>query len=435
MNDFNGSVAQQDVSISTEVKKTAVVGGNFYDSILYVTDRFSDFGEDTPSFPVVTKSSYEDVLAAFQYLPEDEKKIIMANLASLFTYGADITVYIVPSAEVKNKKFYGYFTYLDLKFTQNSGVTEPVVPPTTEPGGGETEGGNGDGNEGIDTQAADAKADYVLDTTAVTTLTNLKTYDKEFTFLVSDMPVDTSKMKGVDTSTTAATAKEITSRSVDMALFARPAVPAGAQGVGGNVYVDAAGEVVGPSPALYQLGRSLGRINESGTPVGNAFDMDAVNFLNVLPTGETDLDIVSGVGAVFANYFESASINYFKPVGNGTMQITNMGGWTMFRNCVGAEWIVAYLNYMNRVSCASIITNGRSLKNPRTYEAIIGAMVSNIKKIVANGRIEGFEITAPSFSELPETDGHTISIPDAWSGIYVDNVRKVKISGSLTVAA
>lgn len=403
MNDFNGSVAQQDVSISTEVKKTTVVGGNFYDSVIYVTDRFSDFGENTPKYPVVSKSSYEDVIEAYSFLSNEEKAIIKANLASLFSYGSDLTVYILPSSEVKNYKLYAYFTYLDLKFVSSNGT----------------------------------EADYSLDETAETTIDNLKAFDKEFTFLIADMPVDTTKVKGVDTTSTGGTASAISSKTVDMALWARPAMPVvgGEEAGTSNVFIDASGEAIGPSPALYQLGRALGRFNESGTPVGNAFDMDAMNFLNVLPTGDTDIDVVAGVGAVFANFFESSSINYFKPVGNGTMQITNFGGWTILRNCIGAQWIVAYLNYVNRVACATIITNGKSLKNPRTYSSLLDAMINNIKRMMKNGRITDLAITAPSFSEMPETNGSTIIIPDAWSGSYVDNVRKVKISGSLTVSA
>ena len=70
MNDFNGSVAQQDVSISTDVVRTATVGGNFYENVLYVTDRFSPFGGDTPDYPVVKKSNYADVLNDYAYFSD-----------------------------------------------------------------------------------------------------------------------------------------------------------------------------------------------------------------------------------------------------------------------------------------------------------------------------------------------------------------------------
>ena len=104
MNDFNGSVAQQDVSISTDVVRTATVGGNFYENVLYVTDRFSPFGVDTPDYPVVKKSNYADVLNDYAYFSDAEKKIVKGNLASLFEYGTDIKVYIIPSTELAKYK-------------------------------------------------------------------------------------------------------------------------------------------------------------------------------------------------------------------------------------------------------------------------------------------------------------------------------------------
>ena len=117
------------------------------------------------------------------------------------------------------------------------------------------------------------------------------------------------------------------------------------------------------------------------------------------------------------------------------MNVTNFGGWTIRANCVGAEWIVAYLNYMNRVACATIITSGGMLRDQKTYSALLDAVVANIGRFTLIGRIVNLNVTAPSFSDLPFTNGHTIVIPDAWNGVYVDNVRKVKVSGTLTVAA
>lgn len=401
MNDFKGSIAQQDISITTEVSKTATVGGNFYEGILYVTDRFTDFGENTPVYPVVTNGTYEDVVNSYQYLSDGDKALIIDNLTSLFAYGEDLTVRIIPSAEVKNFKMYAYFTYLDLMFKT----------------------------------AAEGDSDYVMDKTAETTIDTLKTYDKAFTALIADIPVDPTKMNGFDTGSTAGTLKLLTTKSVDMAVFARAAMPSGVAGTA-NAYLDAEGKTVGSSPALYQLGRSLGRINGSGTPVGNAFDMDAINFLNVLPNGNTDSEVLSGIGDAFASFFDSVSVNYFKPVGNGTMQITNRGAWTMLHDCIGANWIVAYLNYMNRVSAATIITNGgTSLKDPRTYSSLLDALVINVKPYISVGRIAQFELTAPSFSEMPKANGSTIVIPNAWVANYVDNVRNVKISGTLNVPA
>lgn len=401
MNDFNGSVAQQDVSISTDVVRTATVGGNFYENVLYVTDRFSSFGADTPVYPVVKKSNYVDVLDNYAYLSDAEKKVVKGNLASLFAYGTDVKVYIIPSTELSNYKLYGYFTYLDLEWNTTDGTDE----------------------------------DYTLSADASATITNVKTaFDKAFTSVIIDMPVDPVLVKGSVTTGTSKTFALITAFTLDSTVFARPAMVTGTPSVT-NAFVDANGDPIGYSPALYQLGRTLANANESGVPVGNAFDMTAMDFQNVMPTADTNTEVLAGASTTFADYFESVNINYFKPVGNGTMQLTNFGGWTILHNCTTAEWIVAYLNFMNRVACATVITSGKALKNARTYNELLDAVKANIAGQVRNERITEFKMTAPSFSDLPKTNGHTISIPNAWSGVYVDNVRKVKISGTLTVAA
>ena len=400
MNDFNGSVAQQDVSISTDVVRTSTVGGNFYESVLYVTDRFSSFGGDTPVYPVVNKSNYVGVLDDYAYFTDAEKKIVKGNLASLYAYG-DVKVYIIPSTELANYKLYGYFTYLDLEWNTTDGTT----------------------------------TDYALSSDAGDTLTNVKTaLDKDFTTLLIDMAVDPVNVKGTTTTTTAGTLGLITAYAMDASVFARPAMVTGTA-TATNAFVDANGDPIGYSPALYQLGKTLSSANASEVPVGNAFDMTAVEFQNVLPTADTSTEMLSGVSKMFAEYFESVKVNYFKPVGNGTMQLTNYGGWTILENCITAEWIVAYLNFMNRVACATVITSGRALKNSKTYKELLDAVKANIAGQVKNERITEFKMTAPSFDELPKTNGHTISIPNAWEGVYVDNVRKVKISGTLTVAA
>lgn len=401
MNDFNGSVAQQDVTISTEVVRTSTVGGNFYENVLYVTDRFSSFGADTPVYPVVKKDNFSDILDDYAYFTDAEKKIIKGNLNSLFAYGTDLKVYIIPSTELNNYKMLGYFTYLDLEWN----ITDGTV------------------------------TDYSLSAGASDTLTNVKTVlDKAFTTLLVDLPVDPANVKGTSTTTTNGTLGLVSTFAIDATVFARPAMPTGTEAAT-NAFVDSNGDPIGYSPALYQIGYTLSFVNESGVPVGNSTDMKALNFQNILPTADTNTEVLSGCSVTFADFFETVKVNYFKPVGNGTMQLNNFGGWTILGNCTTAEWIVAYLNFMNRVSCATIITSGRALKNTKTYSSLLDAVKANIAGQIRNERIEQFKLTAPSFNELPKTNGHTISIPNAWEGVYVDNVRKVKISGTLTVVA
>ena len=404
MNDFKGSVAEQNVTISTDIVRTAVVGGNFYQSMLYIFDRYTDFGSDTPVYPVVTRQTYKDVIDAYPYIEEVDKKLIKSNLEGLYYYNADVTVYIIPSTEYENYKLYGYFTYLDLKMV-------------TTPSSGET--------------------DYNYDQTSgagATAATMKSRYDKNFSLYLFDIPVDPSKAQGTDTTSTLAT---ILSLNIPMACyFARPATirTEGTSG-GSKAWQDANGTPYGYSPSLYQLGWMLSFSNESGVPVGNQADMKALDFQVVLPTDGDGSDPIVGCTAIFAKMFEDNHINYFKPVGDGTSSLSNFGGWMINgKDAIVSEWIVAYENFMNRVACAKVITSGKALKNVRTYNALLDSVKANLVGMVKTGVITNFEMNPPSFDNLPITNGQAISIPNAWEADFVQTVHYVKISGTLTVA-
>ena len=399
MNDYKGSVAEQNVSIQTAISMSTVIGGNFFESILYVTDRFESFGEDTPAYPVVTKDSYSDVLDAYAYLNATEKKIIKANLASLYYYG-NAKVYIIPSTEIANYKLYAYWTYLDLEYVATDGKT----------------------------------TDYAFAESAETTIANAKDFDKDFTQLICDFPINPSKARGADTTTLAATYKLFSAKTIDALTFVRPALPSGTAG-SANAYLDGEGNVIGYSPALYQLGRTLMSVNESGTPVANPLDMQRVTLQNVLPTANTDPTDLMGASKTYADFFKTVNLNYFKPAGIGNGEIANMGGWTSLGNCADANWIVAYVNFMTRVNCAMVMTNGKAKKNAATYQILLSGLNRIIGAFLATGAIENYKNTAPNFADLPKSNGSTIIIPNAWSAEYIDSLRNVIISGTLTVNA
>ena len=399
MNDYKGSVAEQNVSIQTAIAMSTVIGGNFFESILYVTDRFEDFGGDTPTYPVVTKDSYSDVLDAYAYLSTTEKKIIKANLASLYSYG-NAKVYIIPSTEIANYKLYAYWTYLDLEYVVTDGTT----------------------------------TDYEFAASAETTIANAKDFDKDFTQLICDFPIDPSKARGAVTTTLAATYALFSAKTIDALTFVRPALPSGTAG-SVNAYLDGEGNVIGYSPALYQLGRTLMSVNESGTPVANPLDMQRVTLQNVLPTESTDPTDLMGASKIYTDFFKTVNLNYFKPAGIGNGEIANMGGWTSLGNCADANWIVAYVNFMTRVNCAMVMTTGKAKKNAATYQILLSGLNRIIGAFLATGAIENYKNTAPNFADLPKSNGSTIVIPNAWSAEYIDSLRNVTISGTLTVNA
>jgi hypothetical protein len=142
-----------------------------------------------------------------------------------------------------------------------------------------------------------------------------------------------------------------------------------------------------------------------------------------------------GASKVYADFFKTVNLNYFKPAGIGNGEITNKGGWTSLGTCADANWIVAYVNFMTRVNCAMVMTTGKAKKNAATYQILLSGLNRIIGAFLATGAIENYKNTAPNFADLPKSNGSTIVIPNAWSAEYNDSLRKVVISGTLTVNA
>ena len=191
---------------------------------------------------------------------------------------------------------------------------------------------------------------------------------------------------------------------------------------------------VGYSPALYQLGRTLGYINSTGTSIGNSSDGVACTFQDVLPSRSTSTSLLVNASALFINWCQNNKVAYFKTVGNGTSQVACYGGWTLKTTCLSADWIVAYVDYMAKVRVAELITVMNTYRNGLLYTKCLSALDALITPFVTLGRIRNYAITAPSWAVAQTMgDRETIVIPDAWSGVYVDNNRKVRVQGALTI--
>ena len=135
-------------------------------------------------------------------------------------------------------------------------------------------------------------------------------------------------------------------------------------------------------------------------------------------------DILSGV-----------HVQTFKPVGNNTGNVSAKGAETLKGDTVQATWILAYIPYMVKVKVAELITEPNYLKNAVNYSQILGVLSNYLSKFGINGsgRLKNLAITAPGFGNLPESSGDEIIIPNAWSASYVDQVRKVQITGTLYI--
>lgn len=400
MLDFENSVAHLDVDVQTAVRISAVVGDNYW-KFLYICN-FSDSelaGGKTPV--LLTAGTYVDIVDALS-ASADVKKRIKKDLGALFENAPSREGYIIQYSDYAKFKYYGAICYLqtDYEFTEGSGSD----PNTLE-----------------------------FDSNTATMLALLEEkWDKAFSLAWMDIPVvaSTASTNAVPASEVDALLSDIAKLTFDVNVFARGA---------NDDYAwdsDQEGEVtIGYSPAMLQLGVTLGFINSTGTPIGNSMDTVAVPFADVLPTRDVDTAVLVNPSARWINWAQQNNVQYFKTVGNGTAQLSCYGGWTIKHDASCARWIVIYCNFMTKVVVAEIITVMNTYKSEATYKKCLSAMSDQIRPFVALGRVEGYQVTAPAFADLPKTDGQTITIPDAWIGVYKDNVRKVNIQGSLDVEA
>jgi hypothetical protein len=183
--------------------------------------------------------------------------------------------------------------------------------------------------------------------------------------------------------------------------------------------------------SLFRLGQALAFFNRSGTPVGNNMDYIATGLINA--SGEVGTSLPLSV----RNMLKDINISFFKPVGDGTGNVAAVGVNTMLGNNIQAFWIVAYINFMSKVTVANYITRPNTLRNSSTYSNILNILRRFLVLFSPSGtqRLVGITISAPSFDELPPAKGDEIIIPDAWSAVYTDQVRTVRVFGTLTIAA
>ena len=180
--------------------------------------------------------------------------------------------------------------------------------------------------------------------------------------------------------------------------------------------------------ALYQLSISLSVLNASGTPVGSSFDFVSANGLSASGTDGAPLSVTT------QTQLKSLSVSYWKPVGDGTGNVCLFGAKSIRGVTIPAEWIVRYTNYRCKMQVAGFVTRMNTFRNNNTYNGILSIMsrIVDLFTTEGSGRLSNFKVTAPSFADLPES-GSTILVPNAWTAVYVDNTRKVQVSGSLTI--
>lgn len=392
MEDFKNSVAHLDVDVQTAVSVSSVVGENFW-KFMYITNETIASLSSATTPLLITSDTYSDVIDTLEIADADKVALIKKNLASLFAYAPNIQGYFITADTYEKFKIYAYWCYLETEYEVDDGT---------------------------------GALGFSSNTSALMSVIDEKG-DRNFSGFLADLAVDagasvTSAPSAI-VDTFLATLGALTIR---IGWFARGAT---------DEFAWKGTELsVGYSPAMYQLGRTLGYLNSTGTPIGNSTDCVACEFQDVLPTRSTSTQVLVNASALFINWCQTNKIAYFKTVGNGTAQVASYGGWTLKNSCLSADWIVAYINFMAKVRIAEIITVMNTYRNGLLYNKCLSVLTTLINPFEVLGRVRNFILTAPSWAEAQNLgDRQTIVIPDAWTGIYVDNNRKVRIQGALTI--
>ena len=392
MEDFKNSVAHLDVDVQTAVSVSSIVGENFW-KFMYVTNENISLLSSATSPLLITADTYSDVIDALSIDNSDKVALIKKNLASLFELAPSAQGYFITADTYEKFKYYAYWCYLETEYALDS---------------------------------SSSKLKFTDATATMLELIDAKK-DKAFSGFIADLAVDAvGSVTSAPTSVVDDFMATLGALTVAVCFFARGAT---------NEFAWKGSDIsIGYSPALYQLGRTLGYINSTGTSIGNSTDGVACTFQDVLPTRSTSTSVLVNASALFINWCQNNKVAYFKTVGNGSSQVSCYGGWTLKNTCLSAEWIVAYVNYMDKVRIAEIITVMNTYRNGFLYGKCLSVLSTTIAPFVTLGRVRNFAITAPSWAEAQNLgDRQTIVIPDAWTGIYVDNDRKVRIQGNLTI--
>ena len=392
MEDFKNSVAHLDVDVQTAVSVSSIVGENCWNCIDVTKGTISSVSSGTNPLRIIG-DTYSDVIDALSIDNSDKVALIKKNLASLFDYAPSAQGYFITADTYEKFKYYAYWCYLETEY---------------------------------ELESSSSKLKFTEATATMLATIDAK-QDKAFSGFIADLAVDAvGSVTAAPTSVVDDFMATLGALTAAVCFFARGAT---------NAFAWKGDDIaIGYSPALYQLGRTLGYMNSTGTSIGNSTDGVACTFQDVLPTRSTSTSGLVNASALFVNWCQNNKVAYFKTVGNGTSQVSCYGGWTLKNTCLSAAWIVAYVNYMIKVRVAELITVMNTYRNGFLYGKCLSALSTLIAPFVTLGRVRNFTITAPSWAEAQNLgDRQTIVIPNAWTGVYVDNNRKVRIQGNLTI--
>lgn len=386
--DFLGSIAQEDVQFVTEIVKTVNPGDNFKHLVVYTDDSQIASGAVMAN----VKDPAGVVVAQYAEVTADNYKNtaqgeLLVWLTDYFSAGGNESVFIVNAQN-------GEASLTKATLTAAYNVTHQWGWFKT-----------------ICVEDADVTTEFHLDPDAASWLAELCSTDK----LLSSAPLYPMSMPVTSGEFTDTAYLALKAANFD--AFWAYHLPAAQTGGGFVVH----------NGALVALGIALNVMNASGTYVGNSFDM--VNTTAITASGIDGGALEPTVQSIL----KGANINYFKFVGDTTGAVALRGGKTALGDVMSAAWIVNYCNYYNKVMVANYMSRRNVFKSSATYDVILSILIKTVSRFVTSGRLIGFALTAPAYPDLPPAANDEIVVPNAWHATYQDDLRTVKVYGTLYI--
>ena len=386
--DFLGSVAQEDVQFVTEIVKTVNPGDNYKHLVAYTDDSQIATGAELanvkdPDGNVVAK--YAEVTAdSFRDVVKGE---LLVWLTDYFNAGGNESVFVVNAASGE---------------TLTKALLTAAFNVTHQWGWFKT----------VCVEDADVATMFHLDPDAAAWLAELCAGDK----LLSSAPLYPMSMAVADGQLTDTAYTAVEAAGFDAFwVYHLPVLQ-----TDNTTYVVHNG-------AMIALGLALNVMNGSGTYVGNSFDM-------VATTAITASGIDGGALSVTVqSILKGKNINYFKFVGDTTGAVDLRGGKTSKGDVMTAMWLVNFCNYYNKVMVANYMSRRNVFKSAATYSVILAVLSTTVSRFVTSERLVNFALTAPAYADLPPAAADEIVVPNAWEATYQDDLRTVKVYGTLYI--
>lgn len=391
-NDFIGSVAQEDVVFITSTTTTSVAGANmsrlmiFIENTRFVADETAFIAAETGStikvatvtadtYSTVTKGLLKSWLYDFYANGCTQKVYLVACVDDIATTPADYTT-------VKTSLDAAYTLLKPYAYHKTLCICEGAV--------------------------ADGTDDSSLSTTLAVQLAKDCADDKQLLSSAPYYPFIT---------TTPAT---ISSDTLYAALIAAKA----------DAFMTAYQDN-SRNASLYSLGLTMSTVNSSGTVVANDIDFWASSYI-----ASSGADGATLPYSTRENILKPAYICFFKPVGDNSGNVVAVGEQTILGSYIQADWCVAYITYMSKITIATYITQPNIRRTATTYQTILTILKTQLSLFGPSGsnRLSSVLITAPSYGDLPSSDADAFIITNAWTATYQARLHKVTVYGELEIS-